>query len=207
MEQNATDAKTVIALFEFPDEANQAADVLVQHGFSRDKIQIIAEHQLSHPEEYVTATDDVEGKLLSAVGKGLAFGGGLGAIAGGVSSLLIPGVAPLVIGGALATTFVGAGLGASVGGVMAALMKAGVDESDARLFESALRHGGVVLTLETDEAHALEAVRILDRSGALDMDEHSLVKQDGGVNRVQGATNNRVSDTKRDHSTEPEQQS
>jgi hypothetical protein len=204
MADNNLTAKTVIALFEFEEEANHAASRLEQEGFSRDQISIISENDLSRPEEHVTAADNVEGKIMGAVGKGLAFGGGLGAIAGGVSSLLIPGVAPIVIGGALATTFIGATLGASVGGVMAALMKAGVDESDARLFEAALRHGGVVLTLHTDDDHARKAVELLDRSGALDMDEHRLATDDHGVNRVEGSTGNRVSDTKRDHSTDRE---
>jgi hypothetical protein len=202
MAHEQTNAKTVIALFEFEEEANRAADELVEHGFRREQVNIIAGHDLSRPEEHVSASENVEGKVMGAVGKGLAVGGGLGAIAGGVSSLLIPGVGPLVLGGALATTFLGAGLGASVGGVMAGLMKAGVTESDARLFESALRHGGVVLTVQTDGAQARQAVDILDRKGALDMDEHRLAGGDQGVDRVEGSTNNRVSDTKRDHSTD-----
>ena len=202
MAENESTARTVIALFEFQDHAQRAADDLEAQGFPRDQVEIIAGHELSRPEEYVTAEDDTEGKLLGAVGKGLAFGGGLGAVAGGVSSLLIPGVGPLVIGGALATALAGAGLGASVGGVMATLMKAGVDESDARLFESALRHGGVVLTLKTDEDRARQAVEILDRHGALDMDKHRQTPGDKGVDRVEGSANNRVSDTNRDHSTE-----
>ena len=195
MEENA--AKTVIALYRFESEANSAAEELVQHGFARDQIDVIVGHELSKPEEHVSAAEDKEGKVLSAVGKGLTYGGGLGAAAGAASSLLIPGVGPLVIGGALAAMLLGAGLGASVGGAMAGLMQAGVDESDARLFESALRHGGVVLTVKTDEAHTRKAVRILDRKGAIDMDEHWLTADDHGVDQVEGAANNRVADTKR----------
>ena len=203
MEDNIPTARTVIALFEFDDDAKRAAEKLTAAGFEQDQINIIKEHALSRPEEYVNAQDDGPGKLMGAVGKGVTFGGGLGAIAGGISAMLIPGVGPLVIGGALATTFLGAGLGASVGGVMATLMKAGVDESEARLFEAALRHGGVVLTLLTDEANARRAVEILDGSGALDMDEHRLVQGDSGVDHVEGATDGRANDMHRDHSREP----
>jgi hypothetical protein len=200
MEENTSTAKTVIAMFEFEDSANEAAGKLVSAGFPRDKITIIAGHDLSRPEDHVDAGEDDPGKLMGAVGKGMAFGGGLGAVAGSVSSLLIPGIGPLVVGAALATTFLGAGLGASVGGVMATLMQAGVDESEARLFEAALRHGGVVLTLHTDEANARQAVQILDGSGALDMDEHRKVPGDRGVDRVEGAADSRANDTHRDHS-------
>lgn len=195
MEETA--AKTVIALYQHESEANDAADALVQEGFSREQIDIIAGHELSRPKQHVTATEDKESKVMGAVGKGLSYGGGLGAVAGGVSSLLIPGVGPLIIGGALAITLLGAGVGASVGGVMAGLMQAGVDQSDARLFEAALRHGGVVLVVSTDEAHARTAVKVLDRSGALDMDEHRLTGDNHGIDQVEGSANNRVSDTTR----------
>ena len=206
MAEDIATARTVTALFEFQDSANRAAEELEREGFRPEQIGIIAGHELSRPEEYVSATEDTEGKLMGAVGKGLAFGGGFGALAGGLTALLIPGVGPLVVGGALAATFLGAGLGASAGGVMAGLMKAGVDESDARLFEAALRHGGVVLTVHTDEAHARQAVDILDRNGALDMDEHRKVLGDRGVDQVEGTADNRVSDMHRDHSTDHPQE-
>jgi hypothetical protein len=202
MAEESTTAKTVIALFESEEEANRATEDLVNHGFVREQMEVIAGNELSRPEDHVTTTENSEEKVIAAVGKGAALGGGLGAVAGGVSSLLIPGLGPLVIGGYLAASFLGAGLGASVGGVMAGLMKAGVDESNARLFEAGLRHGGVVVCLSTDEAHAREAVRILDRNGALDMDEHGLNPGDRGVDRVEGSADNRVNDTHRDHSTD-----
>jgi len=178
-----------------------AADSLAGAGFNRDRIEIIAGHQLSHPEEYVYSEDNVRGKLAGAVGKGLAVGGGVGALAGGLSSLLLPGFGPLIVAGALATTLTGAGLGASVGGVMATLMENGVDESNARLFESALRHGGVVVVLRTDEANARRAVEILDKSGALDMDKHKSIPGDRGEDKVEGSTGSRRSDMGRDHSS------
>lgn len=200
MPEDTLEGKSVVAMFEFEEDANRAADELVREGFAREQITIIVEHELSRPEKYVKTEDDSAGKVVGAVGKGLALGGGIGAVAGGLSALLLPGVGPLVIG-VLATTVTGAGLGASAGGFMAALMQAGVDESDARLFESALRHGGVVLTVRTDEANARKAVEILDRKGALDMDEHGLAPDDRGVDQVEGSTSNRLADTQRDHST------
>ena len=203
-ENTTTSQKTVVGLFESRPEADRAADDLAREGFPAEHIGVIAGHDLSHPEDHVNAVEHSEDKVLGAVGKGLAMGGGLGALAGGLSSLLIPGVGPLLIGGALASVFLGAGLGASVGGVMAGLMKAGVDESDARLFESALRHGGVVLTVHTDNDHARQAVEILDRNGALDMDEHRRVRGDRGVDRVEGSADGRLDDTTRDHSTHRE---
>ena len=204
MTESEATAKTVIALFEFQAEADRAIEELVEQGFDREGISLIAGHDLSKPEEHVSTEGDFEGKMVGALGKGLAVGGGAGAIAGGVAALVIPGVGPFILAGALATTLFGAGLGGAVGGAMGVLMQAGVDESDARLFESALRHGGVVVTVRTDETRADEAVRILDRRGALDMDHHDTAGGDRGVDRVPGSTNSRVSDTKTQRSeTEP----
>jgi hypothetical protein len=206
MTESETTAKTVVALFEFEEEANRAVEDLVEQGFARDGISVVTGHGLSKPEEHVSAEGDFEGKMVGALGKGLAVGGGAGAIAGGVASLVIPGVGPFVLAGALATTFFGAGLGGAVGGAMGVLMQAGVDESNARLFESALRHGGVVVTLQTDESRANDAVGILNRRGALDMDHHEADGADRGEDRVEGSTNNRVSDMNAERSTaEPSQ--
>lgn len=190
--------KTIVGLFETKDDAARAADELFREGFSQDQIGIVAGHELSNADAHTIVPEDSEGKVVDAIGKGLGFGGILGAIAGGAVSLLFPGA--IVLGGALASAFLGAGLGASAGGVMAGLMAAGVDESDARLFEEALRHGGVVLTVHTDEAHSRQAVQVLDRNGALDMDEHRLRWGDRGEDCPAGATDNRRDDTHRAHS-------
>ncbi|MDZ4803170.1 MAG: hypothetical protein SGI92_33850 [Bryobacteraceae bacterium] len=194
MADTFTAARTVVALFERKENADRAADELLAAGFTRESIGVISGHQLSEPQDHVSAKEDSSGKMVSAVQKGLAMGGGLGAVAGGLSALLIPGVGPLMVGGALASAFLGAGLGAAVGGVMAGLMKAGVNESDARLFEEGLRHGGVVVTVHTDDRMDRQAVVILDRNGAMDMDEHSRENRNG-TNHVDGATGSRSNDT------------
>src|SRR6187402_2812282 len=130
MTDQSTTARTVVALFERKENAIRAADELVEAGFAAEQIGLISGHELSEPREHVTAQEDSGKKMVGAVQKGLAVGSGIGAVAGGLSALLIPGVGPLLVGGALASVFLGAGLGASVGGVMAGLMKAGVNESD-----------------------------------------------------------------------------
>lgn len=193
-EETTTTARTVVALFDSQEAAERAAEALGAEGVGREAIDIIAGHELSHPENHITAVEDSEGKVTGAIGRGLGMGSGIGALAGVASSLLIPGVGPLVLGGAIASTFLGAGLGGAVGGVMAGLMKAGVDESNARLFEAALRHGGVVVTVNTDEANAQRVVGTLAGSGALDMDQHT-PGVDSGVDRVKGSPNNRITDT------------
>lgn len=107
----------------------------------------------------------------AAAGLGLLGGGVLGGLAGWLVAagvLGIPGVGPVVAGGALATALgvtggtaaVGAGVGATAGGLAGALVGLGIPEEDARWYEQGFREGGVVVTVRTqDTAHAIEVLR------------------------------------------------
>jgi hypothetical protein len=184
MADNVTGEQTVIGIFDAPEDAIRAVDELVEHGFGHDTIGVIGGPELGGTGEHVTATDDTEetsDKVMSAIGKGVAVGGGLGALSGAVTSLIIPGIGPLVAAGVLATAFVGGALGASVGGVMAGLMQAGVDEPAARLFGSALRHGRMLVTVRASQDRVRDAVMILDRNGALDLEEYRSASGEQGT--------------------------
>ena len=63
------------------------------------------------------------------------------------------------------TAVAGAGIGAAAGGILGALAGLGIPESEARYFETGFRAGGVLVTVEAG-ARVLEAMAILDRSGA-----------------------------------------
>ena len=65
----------------------------------------------------------------------------------GVGALAIPGVGPIIAGGALASTLAGAGIGAAAGGIIGALAGMGVPEEDARHFERGFQQGGVLVTV------------------------------------------------------------
>src|SRR5213079_1337536 len=89
---------------------------------------------------------------------GAAVGGVLGGITGllvGIGALAIPGIGPVIAGGALASAFgiaggtavAGAGIGAAAGGIVGALVGMGIPEEEARHFESGFRTGGVLVTV------------------------------------------------------------
>ena len=71
-------AKTVAALFENRSEAYSAVQELVDHGFARDDISIMA-HDDTKIDGYTTMDDDTSGA---------AQGAGIGAALGGVGGLL-----------------------------------------------------------------------------------------------------------------------
>ena len=81
-----------------------------------------------------------------------------------LGSLLVPGVGPIVVGGVLASTLTGAGIGAATGGIIGALMGLGVPEPDARHFDQGLRLGSTLVTVDAGP-RTREALMILDRHG------------------------------------------
>ena len=73
----------------------------------------------------------------------------------GLGALAIPGIGPVLAGGALATAFglgggtavAGAGIGAAAGGLVGALVGMGIPEADAQRFEEGFNAGGVLVTV------------------------------------------------------------
>ncbi|HKH82857.1 MAG TPA: YsnF/AvaK domain-containing protein, partial [Gemmatimonadales bacterium] len=65
----------------------------------------------------------------------------------GVGALAIPGIGPIIAGGALASTLAGAGIGAAAGGLLGALMGMGIPEEDARHFDEGFKAGGTLVTV------------------------------------------------------------
>ena len=99
----------------------------------------------------------------SGAGDGAAIGGVLGAGAGllaGLGVIMIPGIGPLLGAGWLVTTAIGAAVGASGGGLVGALVGAGVDNDDAQIYVDRIRSGGTLVSVRVpdEEVAAVEAI-------------------------------------------------
>jgi uncharacterized membrane protein len=89
--------------------------------------------------------------------------------------LTIPGIGPVVAGGAIAealglgvigtTAAVGAGLGAAAGGLVGALVGMGIPEEEARYFEKGLGTEEVLITVKAGD-RVMEALAILETNDA-----------------------------------------
>ena len=118
-----------------------------------------------------TGTKAAEGAAAGVLGGGLL--GGLVGLLVGVGALALPGLGPVVAGGALASAFglaggtavAGAGIGAAAGGLVGALVGMGIPEEEAQYFERGFRAGGVLVTVHA-RGRAPEALRLLERHGA-----------------------------------------
>lgn len=206
-------AKTVIGLFDSFDQAEGAVASLVRAGIGRDNVSILASERTrgvrSEAEADAAAEHATEGAAQGA-GVGATTGAVVGGTAGllaGLGSLAIPGFGPLLAAGPIVSFLTGAGIGAGVGaiagGLIGALVNAGVPEAQARIYEESLRRGGVLVTVEADDDTAELAADILDRHGAIDLEERGaalgLTRTDATPGRTAGdeATQERRAEAER----------
>jgi hypothetical protein len=83
----------------------------------------------------------------------------------GVDAVALPGIGPLVAGGALASTLASAGIGTAAGGLLGALAGMGIPEEEARFFDLGLQAGGILLSVDAGPREA-DAEQILIVAGA-----------------------------------------
>jgi hypothetical protein len=105
---------------------------------------------------------DLGTKAAEGAGKGSAIGGTVGAIAGVVAaigtSLVIPGLG-IVLAGPIVAGLAGAGAGGITGGIVGALIGSGIPEKRAKLYESGIKNGSIVMGIHprnTEDADYFE---------------------------------------------------
>jgi uncharacterized protein (TIGR02271 family) len=155
---------TVVGLFHERADAEEAIRGLKDAGFSDSQIGVLMQDREGQKElADATGAKVADAATTGAIGGGVA--GGIVGLLAGVGALAIPGVGPIIAGGALASTLAGAGIGAAAGGILGALVGMGIPEEDARYFESGLKSGGILVTVDAGSRRE-EARGILSQCGA-----------------------------------------
>jgi len=148
-ENMSTDRGMLTGMFSDTESAVNAYNALHERGYTKDDINLLMsdETRKKHFSGDVKETE-IGTKAAEGAGKGSAIGGTLGAIAGVIAaigtSLVIPGLG-IVIAGPIAVGLAGAGAGGIAGGIIGALVGAGIPEERAKLYESGIKKGNVVL--------------------------------------------------------------
>ncbi|HEY9507630.1 MAG TPA: YsnF/AvaK domain-containing protein [Gemmatimonadales bacterium] len=162
--------ETVVGLFADQPAAERGIEGLKVAGFSEQQIGVaVRDRQQQQDLTEGTGAQAAEGATKGAVGGGV-LGGVVGLLAG-VGALAIPGIGPIIAGGALASTLAGAGIGAAAGGIIGALVGMGVPEEDARHFERGFRQGGVLVTVSAGEDAELARESLLAQGADLGPDQ------------------------------------
>jgi len=167
--------KTTMALYDDFSTAQDVVQDLVDAGFSRDQISMIANNAEGN---YVVNTDGDDVTADEGAGFGAVVGGLLG-----LAAALIPGIGPVVAAGpiaALVTTGIGAAAGAVTGGLTAGLIDFGVPEDEAGAYSEALRRGGTLVSVTTEDENLARAQEIMNRHEPFDLDERASTWQESG---------------------------
>ncbi|QIG47027.1 hypothetical protein G5V57_04245 [Nordella sp. HKS 07] len=155
--------QTVTKIYDNYERAQRAVGDLEAGGIPSSQISLLANRNVSAKYD---DRDDAS-KTAAGAGLGAVIGGGAGLLAG-LGLLAIPGVGPIVAAGWLASTAAGALAGGAAGGVVGALVEAGVPEDQAHVYSEAIRRGGTLLSVKTDDDRAEKVRMILDRHEPLD---------------------------------------
>ncbi len=171
----------VTALYDTYDAAVSAVNDLEAFGIPHGDISIVSnnvDHRYDKDHPTNAAADAGTG-----AGIGAAVGG-VGGLLTGLGLLAIPGVGPVVAGGWLVATAVGAAGGAVVGGaaggIVGSLTRAGVPDHDANFYAEGVRRGGTLVTARVDDARAPVAREILQRYKWVDPTVRGAVYRESG---------------------------
>ncbi len=155
---NRTTSRIVVGLFGRRAAAEAAVRDLTAAGFLPDRIGVAMQDQ----DGQVEGAQSIVADTADGAAKGAVSGGLVGGLLGLLGSVLVPGLGPVVAGGALASILTGAGIGAATGGLLGALVGLGLPDEDARHFDSGLRSGGTLVTVDARE-RTPDALAIMTR--------------------------------------------
>lgn len=145
--------KTIIGIFTDRTDVEDAITTLQAEGFNPKDISIVMRDMYEQ-----AATPEKTG---ARVTEGTVSGATTGTVVGGIAGLLagtvLPGLGGFLIGGpigaalgltgAAATTISGAATGAVVGGLLGGIMNLGLNEEEARHYESRINEGAILVAV------------------------------------------------------------
>lgn len=187
--------RTVVALYDDFRSASNAVRDLMDAGFVRDEISLMASDMEGEYSRHIGAGEidermDTESGAAEGAGVGAGIGaviGGLGGLLVGLGALTIPGIGPVIAAGPLSaalTGLAGAGAGAVAGGVtgglIGALVDMGVPEESAHYYAEGVRRGGTLVSARVADNRTNEAVTILNRHDPVDINERVSTWRESG---------------------------
>lgn len=159
--------KTVIGMFETRTDAEDAIHRLQAAGFSRDAIGVA----MKDSRDAEVLADATGANDLSAEGAtaGVLSGAGVGVLVGLAlvgSTVLLPGIGTVLIGGPLAAGLTGAAVGAASGGLVGGLVGSGIPEDEATEYHERIVRGHILVSVQAEEHEVARARQILVEEGA-----------------------------------------
>lgn len=167
--------QTIFGIFNDQEDVEEAITELRAQGFKPKDISILMQDRTQAQEISTNTGTDVTGGAASGATTGALIGG----LAGFLASIALPGIGAFFIGGpiaaalgitgAAASTVSGATTGAVAGGFLGALMGFGLNENDAKHYESRVRDGAILVAVPALEDEADIVKEIFDEYDASDI--------------------------------------
>lgn len=161
--------KATVGIFTSLKNAEQAIQRLQSVGIPPDQVSLLSPGASMEEIHDVPTTETEQpgmGKAMGAV-----VGGALGMQLGAATSLVIPGIGPVIATGMVATALLGAVGGAAARDALESATTEGLPIDELYLYEDALRKGrSVVIVLVSDESKAENARRVFAAAGAESLD-------------------------------------
>lgn len=148
-ENRVTERGMLTGMFRDRESTENAYKTLHERGYTKDDINLIMsdETRKKHFSGDVKETE-LGSKAAEGAGTGSAIGGTVGAIVGVIAaigtSVAIPGLG-IVLAGPIAAGLAGAGAGGITGGVIGALVGSGIPEERAKIYETGINSGNIVM--------------------------------------------------------------
>jgi hypothetical protein len=157
-----------IGTFPSRQRAIQAFNELRKTGFPMQKISVLAKNpdgneQLGSADMDERAITPVEGARAGVVQGGTT--GGLLALIGGLTVLIIPGFGPALAAEPVLATLLGSGAAATAGGLVGALRGWFIPEEQARFYNERVSQRNYLVTVEGTEDEIRQAETVLKRWG------------------------------------------
>ncbi len=147
---------TIVGLFRQAEDARTAVEHLRGRGTPLNAVSMVAARDAEEAGEGEAAREAEKGALV----------GGLAGLMLGLTEITVPGVGPLLAGGWLVTTLLGAGVGAVSGGLIGALTDAGMAHEEAHRMQEGVMLGGALVTVRAADADIPRITDMLTRHHA-----------------------------------------
>ena len=150
--------KTITRIYEQHQQAQTAARELERSDLLSSDVSLLANKDVS--DRYQEAEDFSRAATNLDTG---AIVAGPAARLASVEHVIIPGIGPLIAAGWLASVVLGAATHGESGGIVGALVSAGVHEDHAEAYSEAVHQGRTLLAVRVEEGRLNAVQDILDR--------------------------------------------
>jgi hypothetical protein len=165
--------RRAVGVFSNRLETENALLEIKHSGFPMDNVSVVGRN--AETEDRVAGVEvhkSIDNKADEGAVAGAVTGGALGGLTGllvGLGTLAIPGVGPVLLAGAaattLATTLAGTAIGAGGASLLGALIGLGIPDNDAQVYSDLLEQGYYLVVVDGTETQVRNAGEILTRKG------------------------------------------